>query len=109
MNQELKVILTAREAAEYLRVSLFTLSKMEKLGMLSPARTPGGHRRYTLEMLNAYLDGGSNHQNANSTSLPGDGSRKETAPTGGNDSPNKVIATPPGTAGRSHDRLSETT
>lgn len=62
MNQELKVILTAREAAEYLRISLFTLSKMEKLGMLSPARTPGGHRRYTLEMLNAYLDG---HHNSN--------------------------------------------
>lgn len=62
MSQELRVILTAREAAEYLRISLFTLSKMEKLGMLSPARTPGGHRRYTLEMLNAYLDG---HLNSN--------------------------------------------
>jgi excisionase family DNA binding protein len=49
-------ILTAREAAEYLRVSLYTLSKMESEGGLVPFRTPGGHRRYSLRMLEEYLE-----------------------------------------------------
>jgi excisionase family DNA binding protein len=49
-------LLTAREASEYLRVSLFTLSRIEKGGLLVPFRTPGGHRRYSLEMLNEYLE-----------------------------------------------------
>lgn len=49
-------LLTAREAAQYLHVSLFTLGKIEKEGLLVPFRTPGGHRRYSLEMLNEYLE-----------------------------------------------------
>jgi excisionase family DNA binding protein len=49
-------VLKAREAADYLRISLFTLSKIERQGLLTPMRTPGGHRRYTLEMLNQYLE-----------------------------------------------------
>ena len=49
-------ILTAKEAAEYLRVSLYTLRKMEKEGGLIPFRTPGGHRRYSLRMLDEYLE-----------------------------------------------------
>jgi excisionase family DNA binding protein len=49
-------LLTAREASEYLHISLFTLSRIEKEGMLVPFRTPGGHRRYSLEMLNEYLE-----------------------------------------------------
>ncbi len=49
------VLLTAREAAEYLRVSLSTLNRLERRGLLSPMRMPGGHRRYTLEMLNDCL------------------------------------------------------
>lgn len=48
--------MTAREAAAYLRVSLLTLSKMERSGYLIPFRTPGGHRRYSLEMLHEYLE-----------------------------------------------------
>jgi len=48
-------LLTAREAAEYLRVSISTLRRMEQRGQLSSLRTPGGHRRYTLELLNACL------------------------------------------------------
>ena len=55
MAEEL-TILTAREAAEYLRVSLYTLGKMETEGSLIPFRTPGGHRRYSLRMLNEYLE-----------------------------------------------------
>ena len=49
-------LLTAREAAEYLHVSLFTLGRIEKDRLLVPFRTPGGHRRYSLEMLNEYLE-----------------------------------------------------
>lgn len=56
-----RTLLTAREACAYLRVSLFTLNKMEKLGMLMPFRTPGGHRRYSLEMLQEYLEASRNH------------------------------------------------
>ena len=48
--------MTAKEAARYLRVSMFTLSKMEREGGLVPYRTPGGHRRYSLRMLNTYLN-----------------------------------------------------
>lgn len=49
-------ILTAKEAAEYLRVSLYTLKRMESEGGLMPFRTPGGHRRYSLKMLEEYLE-----------------------------------------------------
>jgi excisionase family DNA binding protein len=49
-------LLTAKEAAKYLRISLFTLARIEKQGMLVPFRTPGGHRRYSLEMLDEYLE-----------------------------------------------------
>ena len=54
-TSERLVLLTAREAAGYLRVSLSTLYRMEQRGLLKPLRTPGGHRRYTLEMLNESL------------------------------------------------------
>lgn len=53
---ETQRILTAKEAAGYLRVSLFTLQKMEKRGLIVPYRTPGGHRRYSTQMLNEYLE-----------------------------------------------------
>jgi excisionase family DNA binding protein len=49
------ILLTAREAADYLRVSLSTLNRLERRGLLLPLRMPGGHRRYTLEMLNDCL------------------------------------------------------
>jgi predicted site-specific integrase-resolvase len=48
-------LLNAREAAEYLRISIATLNRFEKQGKLTPLRTPGGHRRYTLVMLNHLL------------------------------------------------------
>jgi len=51
-----KTVLKAKEAAKYLRVSLFTLNRIERQGLLVPIRTPGGHRRYTVEMLNQFLD-----------------------------------------------------
>jgi putative resolvase len=49
-------LLKAREAARYLGVSLNTLYRMEQKGHLNPFRTPGGHRRYSLEMLDRYLE-----------------------------------------------------
>jgi excisionase family DNA binding protein len=49
-------LLTAKEAAAYLRISLFTLRKVEQQGLIVPYRTPGGHRRYSVEMLNEYLE-----------------------------------------------------
>lgn len=49
-------LMTAREAAKYLRVSQFTLDKIERSGGLVPYRTPGGHRRYNIRMLNQYLN-----------------------------------------------------
>ena len=56
MEEEWKQILTAKEAAQYLRVSLASLHRMEKQGLLVPFRTVGGHRRYSLAMLNNYLE-----------------------------------------------------
>jgi excisionase family DNA binding protein len=49
-------LLRAREAAKYLNVSLVTLYRIEKEGKLTPFRTSGGHRRYSLAMLNEYLE-----------------------------------------------------
>ena len=51
-------LLTAREAARYLRISLSTLYRLERDGQLESLRTPGGHRRYTIQMLNACLSNG---------------------------------------------------
>ena len=56
MTDKEMTILTAKEAAEYLRVSLYTLRKMESEGGLVPFRTPGGHRRYSRKMLEEYLE-----------------------------------------------------
>ena len=56
MAKEEMTILTVKEAAEYLRVSLYTLRRLESGGSLIPFRTPGGHRRYSLRMLNEYLE-----------------------------------------------------
>ena len=55
MADELRLF-TAKEAADYLRISLFTLRKIEQQGLIVPYRTPGGHRRYSLDMLNEYLE-----------------------------------------------------
>lgn len=47
-------LLTATEAAKYLRVSRSTLDLMVK-GGLESYRTPGGHRRFSLQQLNKFL------------------------------------------------------
>ena len=47
--------MTTRQAAEYFGVSSATLIKMEKGGDLAPQRTPRGHRRYSLRILEEYV------------------------------------------------------
>jgi excisionase family DNA binding protein len=59
-NNQPLILLNAREAAAYLRVSLSTLHRIERGGKLQAMRTPGGHRRYTLAMLNLCLESGTN-------------------------------------------------
>ncbi|MGA9532045.1 MAG: helix-turn-helix domain-containing protein [Anaerolineales bacterium] len=49
-------LITAKEAVEYLGISLSTLHKIEKQGLIEPFRTPGGHRRYDRSMLDEYLE-----------------------------------------------------
>jgi excisionase family DNA binding protein len=49
-------LMTAKEAAAFLRVSVNTLGRMEQRGLIVPYRTPGGHRRYTIAMLRSYLE-----------------------------------------------------
>lgn len=51
-----KGLLTAKQAVAYLGISLSTLHKIEKEGLIVPFRTPGGHRRYDKEMLDNYLE-----------------------------------------------------
>lgn len=56
MPLEDRRILAAKEAADYLGVSLATLRKIESRGELVPSRTPGGHRRYSVVMLDEYFE-----------------------------------------------------
>jgi excisionase family DNA binding protein len=51
-----KRLFTARQAAAYLGIGLYTLKKMEYAEYLKPYRTLGGHRRYSQEMLDEYLE-----------------------------------------------------
>ena len=56
MSEIDRKLLNSRQAAHYLGISLNTLYRMEKGGLLNPFRTPGGHRRYPVEMLDLYLE-----------------------------------------------------
>ena len=49
-------LLTSKEAVVYLGISLSTLNRIEGQGLLVPFRTPGGHRRYDVKMLDEYLE-----------------------------------------------------
>ncbi|GMR09988.1 MAG: hypothetical protein BMS9Abin28_0809 [Anaerolineae bacterium] len=55
-NRSTNRLLTARDAVEFLGISLSTLNRIEKQGLLVPFRTPGGHRRYAQAMLDEYLE-----------------------------------------------------
>ena len=69
MGTEDRRVLAAREAAEYLGVSLATLRKIESRGELVPSRTPGGHRRYSVAMLDEYFE--KSRRDGNGTEQPG--------------------------------------
>ena len=56
MELDSNQLLNARQAAEYLGISLSTLGRVERDGFLIPFRTPGGHRRYRINMLDEYLE-----------------------------------------------------
>jgi excisionase family DNA binding protein len=56
MRKRRSRLLTSGQAAEYLGVSVLTLYRMEELAVLVPYRTPGRHRRYSIEMLEEYLE-----------------------------------------------------
>ncbi len=56
MEHDRNQLLNARQAAEYLGISLSTLRRIEREGNLIPFRTPGGHRRYRINMLDEYLE-----------------------------------------------------
>jgi site-specific DNA-methyltransferase (adenine-specific) len=46
---------TTKEAAKYLGVSQTTIYRMEKQGLLSSMRTPGGQRRFSRQSIEQYL------------------------------------------------------
>jgi excisionase family DNA binding protein len=56
MKRSVNHLFNAKEAVEYLGISLSTLNRIEKQGLLVPFRTPGGHRRYSKKLLDAYLE-----------------------------------------------------
>jgi len=56
MKSSLTRLYTSKEAAMYLGVSLATLNRVERDGFLVPFRTHGGHRRYSKDMLDEYLE-----------------------------------------------------
>ncbi len=56
MKRAIQRLLTARQAADFLGISLNTLRRIEKAGLIIPYRTPGGHRRYSSELLQEYLE-----------------------------------------------------
>ena len=54
---------TIEEAAKYLSVSISTLRRWEREGKIQPDRTKGGHRRYSISVLDPNLKQASNIDN----------------------------------------------
>ncbi|MCX8021543.1 MAG: DNA methyltransferase [Syntrophorhabdaceae bacterium] len=52
---EEKAVFTTKEAAKYLGISTTTIYRMEKRGLISSVRTPGGQRRFNREHIENYL------------------------------------------------------
>jgi len=52
---EEKITFTTREAAKYLGISSSTIYRMEKQGLISAIKTPGGQRRFSRESIEKYL------------------------------------------------------
>lgn len=52
---EEKTVFTTKETAKYLGISIATIYRMEKQGLISSLRTPGGQRRFNIESIEKYL------------------------------------------------------
>lgn len=52
---EEKTVFTTKEAAKYLGISTSTIYRMEKQGLISSIKTPGGQRRFSKENIERYL------------------------------------------------------
>lgn len=52
---EEKTVFTTKEAAKYLGISTATIYRMEKQGLISSIKTPGGQRRFSKENIEKYL------------------------------------------------------
>jgi site-specific DNA-methyltransferase (adenine-specific) len=50
-----KTTFTTKEAAKYLGISQSTIYRMEKQGLISALKTPGGQRRFSMESIENYL------------------------------------------------------
>src|SRR3990172_7592938 len=49
-------LFTIKEAASILGLSIATLRRYDKIGILSPVRTPGNQRRYLKEDVHSFLN-----------------------------------------------------
>jgi len=52
---EEKAVYTTKEAAKYLGISTATIYRMEKQGLISSIKTPGGQRRFSKDIIERYL------------------------------------------------------
>jgi site-specific DNA-methyltransferase (adenine-specific) len=59
---EERTAFTTKEAAKYLGISPATIYRMEKQGLISSTRTPGGQRRFTRESIESYLEESQNFE-----------------------------------------------
>lgn len=59
---EEKTVFTTKEAAKYLGISTATIYRMEKQGLISSIRTPGGQRRFSKEVIDRYLKDSQNFE-----------------------------------------------
>jgi len=55
MKDEQKQLITIAEAAKILGVCTITLRKWDRIGLLKPVRTLGGHRRYDSKAISKLL------------------------------------------------------
>jgi len=59
---EEKTVYTTKEAAKYLGISASTIYRMEKQGLISAIKTPGGQRRFSKENIERYLQESQNFE-----------------------------------------------
>lgn len=53
----MECLLNLNDASQYLNVHKETLRRWDREGKLKPLKTPGGHRRYKLTDLEAFIQG----------------------------------------------------